>query len=77
MNQEQTKYVNEMKSIQKVDELIALAEQCKGFMYSGDFVNARYNMTLISRGCVFALEQIDKTLESQADTGMRGNEDNV
>lgn len=68
MNQEQTKYVNEMKSIQKVDELIALAEQCKGFMYSGDFVNARYNMTLISRGCVFALEQIDKAMGTYVPT---------
>ncbi len=60
MNQEQTKYVNEMKSIKLVDELIALAERCKSDLYNGDFVNARYDMTLISRGCVFALEQIDK-----------------
>ena len=37
-------------------------------MYSGDFVNARYNMTLISRGCVFALEQIDKAMGTYVPT---------
>ena len=67
MNQEQTKLArrlaNEMKTIQLIDSLIALAERCKSDLYSGDFVNARYDMTLISRGCVFALEQIDKINE--------------
>jgi hypothetical protein len=67
MNQEQTKYVNEMKSIKIVDELIALAEQAKGFMYKGNFSEARYSMTLISRGSVFALEQIDKINEVDHD----------
>tara|TARA_R110002020_G_scaffold452097_1_gene666438 strand:- start:104 stop:307 length:204 start_codon:yes stop_codon:yes gene_type:complete len=67
MNQEQIKYVNEMKAIKAVDELIALAEQAKGFMYKGNFSEARYSMTLLSRGSVFALEQIDKINEVNHD----------
>ena len=62
MNQEQKQYANEMKSIKEIDTLIALAENIKGHLYAGDFIEARYSCTLLSRGCVFALEQIDKTM---------------
>ena len=70
MTPQQEKYVNEMKTIKCIDELIALAERCRSDLYSGDFVEARYDMTLISRGCVFALEQIDKTMGNDFDFSM-------
>ena len=59
MSTEQIQFVNEMKAIKMVDELIALAKKCKTDLYNGDFVEARYDMNLISRGSVFALEAID------------------
>ena len=59
MNTKQVQFINEMKAIKAVDELIALAKKCKADLYSGDFIEARYDMDLISRGSVFALEAID------------------
>ena len=57
--QNKTQFVNEMRAIKMVDELIALAKKCKADLYDGDFIEARYDMNLISRGSVFALEAID------------------
>ena len=57
--QNKTQFVNEMRAIKMVDELIALAKKCKADLYDGDFIEARYDMNLISRVSVFALEAID------------------
>jgi len=65
MTTKQVQYMNEMKAIKMVDELIALAQKCKADLYSGDFIEARYDMNLISRGSVFALEAIDLVREDQ------------
>ena len=63
MNAKQVQFVNEMKAIKMVDELIALAEKCKTDLYNGEFIEARYDMDLINRGSVFALEAIDLARE--------------
>ena len=65
MQTEKIQFVNEMKARKMVDELIALAEKCKTDLYNGEFIEARYDMDLISRGSVFALEAIDLVREDQ------------
>jgi hypothetical protein len=65
MKQTKIQYINEMKAIKAIDELIALAQKCKNEIYGGDFFEARYDMSLIKRGSVFALEAIDKIKEDQ------------
>ena len=59
MNTKQTQFTNEMKCIKEIDTLIALGENIKAHLYAGDFSEARYSCSLLSRGCVFALESID------------------
>ena len=65
MQTEKIQFVNEMKARKMVDELIALAEKCKTDLYNEEFIEARYDMDLISRGSVFALEAIDLVREDR------------
>jgi hypothetical protein len=52
-------YLKEMATIKEAELLRALCTKAINALYAGDFIEARYNLHMVSRGVKYPIETID------------------